>query len=97
MLERDPFVNWLGLSFKVLAITSLELDPLLFKTGPSEDNGELSPQRRSHDLVNHAVQPAADNAGAGQVGPYPAFHTIDWVRIYQLDDDLPSARGPRLK
>lgn len=45
--------------------------------------GLYVPQWPMYFILNTAIQPQSDNREAGAVGPYPAEHVIDWVRIYQ--------------
>ena len=45
--------------------------------------GLYIPQWPMYFILNTAIQPQSGNSERGTVGPYPAEHVIDWVRIYQ--------------
>ena len=86
MLERYPFVNSLGRPFKVLVITSLELDPLLFKASPSEGNGETPPQTRPKGLVDSVLQLAADCIAIGE-RDFPSRLIYLKLHVGRLDNE----------
>ena len=76
-----------SITWNETAITWAVDDVEYFSQVSGDPAGLYVPHWPMYFVLNTALQPSSDNAGAGSIGEYPVRHTIDWARIYQLKSD----------